>query len=101
MKVVCWTDSAVADLERIQSYIAADSNAYAQALMLEILTAVDRLESFPESGRIVPEINHTKVRELIVGNYRIIYELKSRKIYILTVVHGARLLARHKIKKAK
>jgi toxin ParE1/3/4 len=44
-------------------------------------------------GSVVPELNSPKVRELILGNYRIIYEIISKnRIDILTVHHSARLL---------
>lgn len=33
------------------------------------------------------------MRELILGNYRLIYELRDDVLYILGVVHGARDLA--------
>jgi toxin ParE1/3/4 len=49
--------------------------------------AIDDLEA----GRIVPEKGEESVRELIEGNYRIIYEVVSDNlIYILTVYHSAR-----------
>ena len=50
-----WTEPAVADLENIQDYIARDSAEYADALIERLILYVDRLESFPESGRRVPE----------------------------------------------
>lgn len=46
-----WTEPAVADLENIQDYIAKDSAEYADALIERLILSVDRLESFPESGR--------------------------------------------------
>jgi len=55
--------------------------------------SVDRLELFPESGRQVPESTDSKVRELLVEGYRIIYRLKKGRVQILAVAHGARNLA--------
>lgn len=63
---------------------------YADALILEFFNAVDQLEHFPESGRIVPERDEENTRELIVGNYRIVYDIVDLKIRILGVLHGAR-----------
>ena len=48
-----------------------------------------RLIDFPQSGRIVPEIGDRSIREIILGNYRIIYRLRSEAVEILTVHHGA------------
>ena len=39
-------------------------------------------------GRIVPETNHRKIRELIYTHYRIIYRIEEKQISILTVRHG-------------
>ncbi|NJM48670.1 MAG: type II toxin-antitoxin system RelE/ParE family toxin [Alkalinema sp. RU_4_3] len=37
----------------------------------------------------VPEFGSDRVREIIEGNYRIIYILQSNQIEILAVFHGA------------
>ena len=58
----------------------------------KVFEVIERLESFPESGRIVPELNRKKIREIILGNYRIIYRIKKDIVEILTVYHSARLL---------
>ena len=89
MKIV-WTEPAVADLEAIHSYIARDSDIYANATILRVLESVEKLEQYPLSGRVVPEIGDENLRELIVGNYRVIYEVGSSAVTIQTVLHGAR-----------
>jgi ABC-type methionine transport system ATPase subunit len=53
---------------------------------------VRRLEFFPESGESVQEYQRPDVREIVFGNYRIIYRFDGRQITIITVYHGARLL---------
>ena len=72
-----WTEPAVADLENIQDYIARDSAEYADAVIERLILSVDQLESFPESGRRVPESADPKIRELLVERYRIIYRLRK------------------------
>ena len=89
MKIV-WTEPAGTDLEAIRTYIARDAETYANAVILDILEATDRLERFPESGRIVPELDDLHTREIIVGNYRVIYDISGDVVRILTVLHGAR-----------
>jgi len=88
-----WTDPAIADLENIQDYLAKDSDEYSDAVVERLILSVERLESFPESGRLVPEASDLKVRELIVSGYRIIYRLRPSRAQILAVIHGARDLA--------
>lgn len=58
-----------------------------------IVDKVDNLSLFPEMGRMVPELNLKNVREIIYGNYRIIYKIHSTdKVEIIAVHHSARML---------
>ncbi|MBI4401580.1 MAG: type II toxin-antitoxin system RelE/ParE family toxin [Nitrospirae bacterium] len=88
-----WTDPAVADLENIQDYLARDSSEYANAVVERLIQSVERLRSFPESGRLVPEAPNTKVREFFVSCYRIIHRARKDRAQILAVVHSAKNLA--------
>jgi len=88
--MVVWTDPAVSDLVSIHEYIARDAIVYADAMVQEVFDAVDRLESFPLSGRVVPELTDESTREVIVGSYRVIYDVSEETIRILSVLHGAR-----------
>ena len=93
MVKLIWTDQAIDDLGDIGDYIAENSEMYAKLTIQKIYERTDILKSFPQAGRIVPEKNEENVRELIEGNYRIIYEIVSENlIYILTVYHSARNL---------
>jgi plasmid stabilization system protein ParE len=87
-----WTDPAVTDLENIQDYLARDSPEYADSVVERLIFLVERLRSFPHSGRVVPEASDLKVRELIVSTHRIMYRLRKDKVQILAVVHSARNL---------
>ena len=87
-----WTPQAANDLESITNFIAADSPHYASLFALDVLTSVERLQVFPRSGRVVPELHVSDIRELILGNYRIVYRIRGDVVEILTVWHGARLL---------
>ena len=52
-----------------------------------------QISDFPLSGRLVPEYEEYKVREVIEPPYRIIYRLVAdRHVDVLAVIHGARLL---------
>ena len=93
MVKVRWTDFALENLIAIGDYIETDSHYYAQRVVNQLFDAVDVLEYHPLSGRVVPEFNNIKIRELIRGNYRIVYKIVSEKdIDIITVHHTARLL---------
>ena len=92
MAEIRWTLQALDDVEAIANYIARDSTHFAQMFAVRTFEAVRRIQRFPESGRIVPEIKKKDIREILLGNYRIIYRVKDNLIEILTVYHSSRLL---------
>lgn len=92
MTRVIWTLQAVEDIEAIKAYIARDSARYAELLVERLVAAVEHLERFPRSGRIVPEIGDDTLREVIHGNYRVVYRVRSEAVEVITVYHAARLL---------
>lgn len=90
MAEIRWTQQAADDFEAVVAFIADDSEHYAQMLAWEILQKIERLILFPFSGRVVPEINVSNIREVIFGNYRIIYRATEDMVEILTIFHCAR-----------
>lgn len=92
MARIKWTHQAIEDVKSICDFIARDAPHIAQIFVQRIFKAVGRLEDFPQSGRIVPELQNEFVREIIFGNYRIVYRLKLNKVEIITVYHSARIL---------
>ena len=93
MVTVIWIDQAIDDIHSIAEYIAKDSQKYAAITVSKLFERVEMLTSHPKAGRVVPETNNENIRELIEGNYRIIYEIISeQRIEILTVHHSARQL---------
>ena len=89
---VKWSPRAVEDLEAIAQYIAADSSAYAAAVVQTILTTTRKLSPFPFSGRVVPELGDEGIREWFAYSYRIIYRVENETVTIAAVIHGKRLL---------
>jgi len=98
MVQINWTFQAKEDLKSIAECIAKDSQKYARLQVLRIRQRTKILTSQIYSGKIVLEIDMQNVRELIEGNYRIIYLIvNEERIDILTVHHSARDLTRRKI----
>lgn len=86
-----WTDQAINDLGDIGDYIAESSEKYAKLTVTRLFEKPNLLKTFPQAGRIVPEKNDENLRELIEGNFRIIYEIVSAdQINILPVYHSPR-----------
>lgn len=87
-----WSPRAVEDLEAIAQYIAADSEAYAAAVVKTILTTARNFSRFPFSGRIVPELGDESIREWFAYSYRVIYRVEDQVVTVAAIVHGRRLL---------
>ncbi len=91
MKII-WSPLAIDRVTEIADYIAKDKPTAAEKWVETIFSKAEDLTSFPKSGRIVPEINKDQYREIISGNYRIVYRIEKERISILTVRHGKQLL---------
>ena len=93
MVEIAWTDQAIADIQSIAGFISRNSEKYAGIQTERFFERVNILETLPLSGRVVPEANDKAIRELIEGNYRIIYFIVNKKrIDILTIHNGYMLL---------
>ena len=91
---VVWTAQAREDLQAIKAFIARDAPATATAFIRGIRNSVGQLRGFPESGGVVAEVGEPNIRELIHGNYRVIYRVANDRVEILTVFHGSKILDR-------
>ncbi|HEX5370558.1 MAG TPA: type II toxin-antitoxin system RelE/ParE family toxin [Dehalococcoidia bacterium] len=89
MASVTWSATAEADFEALVRFIARDSTVAADSLRRSVLHSVRRLEDFPRAGTVVPKLERSEVREIIVGNYRVIDRLSEDQVLILTFQHGA------------
>lgn len=84
-----WTPPALDQLQELSDYVSQDSEAYAAAVITEILDAVDRLECFPRLGRRVPKWDRDELREILVFKWRVAYRILPDRIEIIEIIHGA------------
>ena len=91
MKII-WSPLAIERASEIAEYIAQDKPSTAEKWIDTVFAKVETLASTPEIGRIVPEIRNSQFRELIYGNYRIIYRIEENQLSILTIRHGMQIL---------
>lgn len=91
MKIV-WSPLALERIEEISDYIAYDNPSAAVKWIDSVMWKVESLPDNPEIGRVVPEIEIQSIRELIFGNYRIIYRYDNKSIHILTVRNFKQIL---------
>lgn len=88
MKII-WSPKAALDLNRIVDFISRDKKEAALQWARLIHRKVSRLQRFPKSGRVVPEVGREEIREILIGDYRVVYKIGAQ-VSILTVFHGAK-----------
>ena len=88
------TRNAERDLEEDWNYIAHDNSEEAEQFIRRLEEQIETLEIFPERCPLIPEneILGTHYRHLVYGNYRSVFRIVRNTVYLLRVIHGARLL---------
>jgi toxin ParE1/3/4 len=88
------TRSAESDIEQAWSFIAQDNPETADKFIGRLEEQIETLEIFPNRCALIPEneILGTRYRHMIYGNYRTVFRVAKTTVYVLTVIHGARLL---------
>jgi toxin ParE1/3/4 len=90
---VVWSPLAIERAYEEARYIAADKPDAAMRWLERLFEAVDRLEKFPNSGRVVHEIGLPEYREIAyLRSHRVIYRREAGAVWILTVRRHKRLL---------
>ena len=91
---ILFSSNAKTDLSNIVRYISRDKPQAARKWAKNIKDSVKLLANLPYMGRIVPEFSDDTIRELIKGQYRVVYKIDEKRdtIVILTVHHSKRPL---------
>ena len=89
---IIWSPLALERIGEIAAYIAQDNPEAARCWAEGIFASVKNLSSFPESGRRLPEVRRKDLREIVMGNYRLIYRVKGEEIAVLTIRHFRQVL---------
>jgi toxin ParE1/3/4 len=89
---VRWTTHAWTDVEEVARFIARDSPRYAIVLQREAQAAATSLRQFARRGRVVPERDDPRLRELIIAqSYRLIYKITADdEVHVIAFVNTAR-----------
>ena len=82
MKII-WSPLAIDRASEIADYISQDKPSVAEKWIDTVFSKVEQLKSSPEIGRVVPETKNEQFREIIYGNYRIIYRIEKNKYLFL------------------
>ena len=94
--------AAEIDLIEIINYYEVRNKRYAIDLYRKIKSRILELSDTPERGRQVPELEHQGIenyRELIEGNYRIVYSIAGMRVAVHSIVDSRRNLEEILVKK--
>jgi plasmid stabilization system protein ParE len=91
---VLWTEQALSRLAESEDFVSTDNPATAVKLTSRLVDRGESLARLSHRGRRLPEMPSSPLRELVEGNYRIVYRIKRNTIEILTVFEGHRRLRR-------
>ena len=72
---IIWSDRALDRVEEIAAYIEQDNPSAAARWVEELFAEVDRLGDFPEMGKPGRGVATPGIRELVVGDFRVFYEV--------------------------
>lgn len=94
MAEVIWTPQAQRDVEAIVAYYLDVAPSYADVVEAGLLASTRRLEMFPRSGRMVPEIGDEAIREVVWREYRVIHfvDEDAQRVEVLSVLHSSQQL---------
>lgn len=84
------TRLAEKDVEEIWTYIAADSPTEETKFILKLEEQAFTLERSPLRCPLIPEntILGTENRHLLYGNYRTIFRVSGKTVYVLRIIHS-------------
>jgi len=94
---IIWTQEALEKLIEIEDYIAKSNPERAAKFVDQLIEQAESILNNPRVGRAVPEIANPDIRELIFNKYRIVYRLNEKRMEILTIFEGHRLLRNDEI----
>ena len=87
------SNSAFNDLEGVQAYYREEGvPSVGKQFVASIIDHIETLLHNPDIGRVVPEFNETKIRELIHPPFRIVYLREQKSIHVVRVWRSERLL---------
>ena len=90
---IIWSYIAENDLKNIVEYIAEDSPPNALKIFNRIKQKASSLYTFPERGRIVPELREQGIlqyREFVISPWRIQYRISEKRVLVLSVLDSRR-----------
>lgn len=84
---IVWSSESRKALRSIRSFIAQDSEFYADRMVARIVARVELAAAHPTQGHCVHEYLEAPLREVHESPYRIIYGFDNDELHVVTIVH--------------
>jgi toxin ParE1/3/4 len=94
---IVWSPLARDHVAQAFASIAAERPSAALRWLEDVIDKTTALGSFPDMGRMVPEVRRPSVREVLVPPYRLLYRRDETEVLILALHHARRELAGHEL----
>ncbi len=85
MKPVKWSEDSIFSMQSIYDYIFEESPQNADLVVDTLFDLGEKLNIFPEKNPKEPLYNDEKIRFFPKWNYKIVYRIEEKRIYILDV----------------
>ncbi|KAF3977632.1 MAG: type II toxin-antitoxin system RelE/ParE family toxin [Methylococcales symbiont of Iophon sp. n. MRB-2018] len=88
-----FSKTATGDMDSIISYYRQQGvEKTGRSFIPAIIASVQTLKNHPEIGRIVPEFDNKKIREIVKPPFRIVYLHQGKMISVIRIYRSERLL---------
>ena len=77
MAQIIWSNPAIEDLHQLREFYSRFSEGYADRLIDKLIAWADILINLPQGGRIASQFKDELTRELVSGDYSIIYRIQD------------------------
>ncbi|WP_071891103.1 type II toxin-antitoxin system RelE/ParE family toxin [Hymenobacter sp. PAMC 26628] len=88
MAQIVWSNPAIEDLHQLREFYSQFSEGYANRLIDKLIARVDILINFPQSGRMAPQFKDGLTRELVSGDYSIIYRIHTTDTVVISRIQN-------------
>lgn len=85
MKPVNWSEEAIFSMQSIYDYIFEESPQNADLVVDTLFDLGEKLNIFPEKNPKEPMYNDEKIRFFPNWNYKLVYRIEEKRIYILDI----------------
>ncbi|MDB4473928.1 type II toxin-antitoxin system RelE/ParE family toxin [Opitutaceae bacterium] len=97
MAQIVWSDPALDQLDAIADYIALDKPEAARELVQRVFEKTDRVRTFTQLGRRVPELKNSNFRQVWINPCWIYYRVDGNTVYIVHIRRAERPLLKDEL----